>query len=123
MDSISDEAVEAAGAGTDRVNATVSYTLEDNIESFYVLGDGTDHLDGGTGKDTLIDGNDDDFFYLGASGATNSDTLQWFDHGFDMIMLQDYLDGVSGDRNLQPILVVAQSTVLFPYHPDPLPAD
>ncbi|OPY88835.1 MAG: Bifunctional hemolysin/adenylate cyclase precursor [Syntrophus sp. PtaU1.Bin208] len=41
MDSAGDVVTEASGAGTDRVNATLNYTLGDNVEKLYLYGSAT----------------------------------------------------------------------------------
>jgi trimeric autotransporter adhesin len=88
VDNTGDIVTEATGAGTDNVQASISYTLTDNVENLTLTGtaningtgnaldniitgnSGNNTLDGGTGNDTLIGG-------LGADttiGGTGNDT-------------------------------------------------
>ena len=81
-----DQVVEASGAGTDTVFASVSYRLTDNIETLRLQGSaalsawgnvlgntivgnaGANYLDGGDGND-IITGNDGDDTIVGGAGA------------------------------------------------------
>ena len=95
VDSIGDLVVEHAGEGTDRVYASLSYTLGDNVENLSLQGtdhisgtgniannsitgnignntlnglDGNDLLDGGAGNDILLGGTGNDTL-LGGAGS------------------------------------------------------
>ncbi|KQP54901.1 M10 family metallopeptidase C-terminal domain-containing protein [Methylobacterium sp. Leaf108] len=95
IDSASDVVTEAAGGGTDTVEAAATYTLGDAIEGLVLVGaaaiagtgnvlanaiagntaanridagDGNDTLDGGAGADTLVGGLGDDTFRVDAAG-------------------------------------------------------
>lgn len=95
VDNTGDVVIELAGGGKDQVNATVSYTLSDFVETLTLGGtagisgtgnslnnlitgnsganmlyglDGKDTLDGGAGKDTMAGGNGDDLYYVDSTG-------------------------------------------------------
>jgi VCBS repeat-containing protein len=88
VDSVSDVTVETAGEGLDTVQASVSYTLADNIENLVLTGTantagtgneldnvitgngGSNALSGGAGNDTLLGGAGNDVLD-GGSGADN----------------------------------------------------
>jgi VCBS repeat-containing protein len=92
VDNAGDSVQESNNAGLDTVNASVSYTLDSNVENLSLLGSanlnatgnsqdnrltgnigantlsggaGNDVLDGGAGNDILIGGNGDDIYVLG----------------------------------------------------------
>jgi Ca2+-binding RTX toxin-like protein len=105
--------VEAAGAGNDRVFASVSYTLTagasvELMTTTYHAGtdainltgnelantiqgnDGANVLDGKGGNDTLIGlAGADTFAFTTALGAGNVDFISGFEHGVDKIALDD----------------------------------
>jgi Ca2+-binding RTX toxin-like protein len=82
VDNVGDVVTEAAGAGTDTVQATISYTLGSNVEQLVLAGtsaiNGTGNtlantltgnsaanvLDGGTGADTMIGGAGNDTYLV-----------------------------------------------------------
>lgn len=81
VDNVGDVIVEAASAGTDAVNASVSYMLADNVENLTLTGSaligtgnalanritgtaGNNLLDGGAGNDTMIGGLGDDTYVI-----------------------------------------------------------
>ncbi len=86
VDDAADVVVEAASAGTDSVQSTISYILADNVENLTLMGtaaiNGTGNtlnntitgnaanntLDGGTGVDTLIGGLGDDTYVVDIAG-------------------------------------------------------
>ncbi|MFM9937328.1 MAG: DUF4347 domain-containing protein [Novosphingobium sp.] len=100
VDSSSDVIVEQVGEGTDRVQSSMSYTLEDNIESITLTGidaidatgnasanvltgntavnhlnglGGNDTLDGGKGADLLAGGEGDDTYVVDDSGDVTTE--------------------------------------------------
>lgn len=82
VDNVGDRVVEAAGAGTDQVYSSVSYTLDPNIENLTLTGSanlnatgnalanvlvgnsGNNVLDGGAGADTMSGGAGNDTYYV-----------------------------------------------------------
>ncbi len=88
VDSVSDVVSEAAGAGTDRVNAYVSDTLDANVENLYLYGTATN----GTGNalNNVIDGN---AYSNTLSGLAGNDTLNGYAGN-------DILDGGAGNDKL-----------------------
>ncbi|WP_312336454.1 calcium-binding protein [Anaerospora hongkongensis] len=86
VDNVGDVVVEGASAGTDVVNASVSYTLTDNVENLILTGsgsinatgnalnnrltgnDGNNILTGGAGKDTMLGGLGNDTYIVDSSG-------------------------------------------------------
>lgn len=95
VDDPGDVVVEAAGAGTDRINATLSFSLPANVEDLWLVGvastsgtgngldnvmwgngaanvltglAGNDVLDGGAGADTLVGGSGDDTYWVDDAG-------------------------------------------------------
>jgi Ca2+-binding RTX toxin-like protein len=101
VDNVGDIVNEAADAGTDTVQATISYTLGDNLENLtlggtaaingtgnavnnLIVGNGNNNvLDGGAGADTLRGGNGNDTLI----GGDGSDVLSGgFDAGNDVFV-------------------------------------
>ncbi len=86
VDNTGDVVTEAASAGTDRVDSSVSYTLGANIENITLTGtaainatgnssnntltgnSGANRLDGGAGNDTMIGGAGNDTYVVGSTG-------------------------------------------------------
>lgn len=85
VDNIADVVIEAGGAGTDSVTASVNYTLSANVENLTLTGaghigtgnglsniltgtTGADTLDGGAGVDTLIGGAGNDSYVVDVAG-------------------------------------------------------
>jgi Ca2+-binding RTX toxin-like protein len=112
IDSASDVFVESVDAGTDRVNASVNYTLGANIENLYLYDMATkatgnalnntiygnsnaNILSGLAGRDILYGGVGQDRFVFSESGLDNRDTIVGFSHADDTIVLRDILDGVT----------------------------
>ncbi|MCC7464441.1 MAG: putative Ig domain-containing protein, partial [Gammaproteobacteria bacterium] len=100
VDDSADVVVEAAGEGTDTVNASVAYVLSSHVENLILAGSGNlaaggntssntltgnggdNLLDGGSGADTMIGGAGDDRFVVddagdvvGESAGEGSDTV------------------------------------------------
>jgi Ca2+-binding RTX toxin-like protein len=124
VDNISDTVFEAAGAGIDKVNASVNYVLEDNVENLSLFGGaiagigngrgntiignananflagqgGNDNLDGGLGNDHLDGGigNDTMFGGSGNDGLSGRSGNDYLNGGSG----NDYLDGGSGNDTL-----------------------
>ena len=111
VDNAGDVVTENAGEGVDTVQASISYTLADNVENLTLTGSGNlagtgnalnnwlmgtsgnniltgnagnDTLDGGAGADTLAGGTGDDTYVLGS--GYGSDTVQEND-GHDVLQL------------------------------------
>ncbi|MEO8079976.1 MAG: calcium-binding protein [Caldimonas sp.] len=102
VDNTADVVIEAAGEGSDSIEATVSYTLPANVESLMLVGTGalngtgnaaanvifgtsvSNRLDGGLGADTLYGMGGNDLFVvdnpgdviLAASGGTDIETVE-----------------------------------------------
>jgi Ca2+-binding RTX toxin-like protein len=123
VDSAGDVVIEAAGAGTDKVNATISYTLGVNLETLVLYGTatngtgnvlgntivgnsnantlsglaGNDYLSGDAGNDTLNGGTGNDTIV----GGIGNDSLYGND-GNDYLNggdSNDYLNGGTGQDN------------------------
>ena len=119
-DESSDVVIEAAGAGTDQVQTTVSYTLSANIENLFLMDggaiDGTGNsldnyisgngdanvIDGGGGNDTLVAGGGDDTLYGGVGDdkyvfdeSSGSDVIDNSDGGFDGVF---FTGGITRER-------------------------
>jgi len=89
VDSAGDVVFEASGAGTDRINAYVSYTLSSNVENLYLYDTATDG-DGNT-LDNVIVGNSNANTLHGLGG---NDEL--YGYGGD-----DLLNGGTGNDNMK----------------------
>jgi len=120
VDHSDDVVVEAAGAGTDQVQASASYALSANVENLFLTGSaaingagndldnyiagngaanmihgggGNDTIVGGGGDDTLIGGTGDDKYVFDASSG--SDVVDNADGGFDGIF---FTNGITRER-------------------------
>ena len=75
VDSVQDVVIEDVSSGTDIVNASISYTLPDNIENLWAEANGTgnnlnNYITGGAGSNVLNGGVGDDTLYGGLGGDT-----------------------------------------------------
>jgi Ca2+-binding RTX toxin-like protein len=122
-----DIVIEAANAGTDKVEAWVSYTLPDNVDILQLMGTGAlngtgnalnniingnnatnvlsggggnDTLDGRGGIDTLFGGAGGDTFVFGDKTQADGDKVMDFVHGVDKLdfHLIDARENRSGDQ-------------------------
>ncbi len=119
INDIGDTIVEAGNHGTDRVQATVSHTLEDNVENLTLVGTanteghgnaldnsimgnigdnvlsggaGDDFINGGAGSDTISGGTGHDLLYGGAGADTFEFSLA--DFGGPGGTLSDHSDDI-----------------------------
>ncbi|WP_267191151.1 putative Ig domain-containing protein [Xanthomonas dyei] len=120
LDSTGDVLIESAGAGTDQVQASISYVLSANIENVFLSGtqginatgnasanylsgntannilngmEGNDTLVGGAGNDTLLGGSGDDAYMVNATSG--SDIIDNTGGGNDGLF---FTDGVTRAR-------------------------
>lgn len=122
VDDAGDIVVEGSGAGTDHVNASVSYTLTSNVETLTSLGSsgihatgnalaniltgnsGNNTLDGGVGADTMAGGTGNDTYVIDnasdvvseASGAGTDSVLSGISHTMGSDVENLTLTGTSG---------------------------
>ncbi len=108
VDNNGDLVTEAAGAGTDTVRSSVTYTLNANVENLVLTGSGniggvgnalanqltgnsgSNQLNGGAGADTMTGGGGADYFLFGSAlGGGNIDRITDFSHADDTIRLND----------------------------------
>ncbi len=139
VDNAGDVVTEASGAGTDRVNATLDYTLGDNVEKLYLYGSavsGTGNglnntivgssiantLSGLSGNDTLTGLGGSDILNGGSgsdtmTGGTGSDTY-YVDNAGDVVVetadagtdrVNAYLDYTLGD-NVEKLYLYGSAT-------------
>ena len=94
VDNVGDEVSEAGGSGTDKVQSSVSFTLDTDVENLALTGSAA--INGtGNGAANLITGN------TGAnslSGLTGNDTLDGGD-GNDTLLGGDDIDSLTGGAN------------------------
>ncbi|WP_156347361.1 MULTISPECIES: beta strand repeat-containing protein [unclassified Sphingomonas] len=109
VDNVGDVVVEATGEGTDRIVASVDYTLAANVEDLLLAvgattgtgndldnrltgnaaanmlrgAGGNDYLDGGSGNDTLFGGSGDDSYVVDAAGDV---ITELGDEGTDLVL-------------------------------------
>ena len=113
VDHTVDVVTELAGQGTDTVEATIDYTLGDNVENLTltgtgdidgtanaadntIIGNGGDNVvDGGAGNDILTGGAGTDTFVV--SAGNNADTITDFTVGTDKIDLSAVFGGTFSD--------------------------
>ena len=104
VDQANDQVIESSNAGYDKVYASVSYTLGDNVENLYFLGNGNidgvgnsehNYIEGNAGNNR-IDGKGGDDFLIGGDG----DDRLFGGSGHDVLYAGagiDTLNGGSGD--------------------------
>jgi Ca2+-binding RTX toxin-like protein len=143
VDSAGDTVNEAAGAGTDRVNAYVSDTLDANVENLYLYGSaisGTGNtlnniiygnsnantLNGGAGNDTMVGGTGNDTYYVDSASdivseaaSAGTDTVVAYVNytlGANLEILDMYEDSHTGTGNtLNNIIYGNDSTTVGDY--------
>jgi Ca2+-binding RTX toxin-like protein len=99
IDDVSDQIIEYAYEGTDRVDSSVSYALSKSVEKLYLIGDSS--IDGtGNNAPNFISGNEANNVLSGMGGR---DTI--YGHGGDDLLLggagRDTLIGGSGNDTLE----------------------
>ncbi|SMO84289.1 calcium-binding protein [Paracoccus laeviglucosivorans] len=122
VDSAGDRINEAAGGGTDQVQASISFTLGTNVENILLIGTSainatgnmsantltgnaaSNRLDGGGGNDVILGGSGNDILVGGIgsdsmTGGTGSDTFL-FRPSFDQDLIVDFQDNVDTIRLL-----------------------
>jgi Ca2+-binding RTX toxin-like protein len=110
VDSPLDSVSEAVNAGTDTIQAGVSYALPANVENLTLTGNfnlnatgnslsnvlvgnvGNNILDGRGGQDTLLGGLGDDTYVLGSPDATSVVVVEAANEGTDWIILTQHLN-------------------------------
>ncbi|TAN53146.1 MAG: matrixin family metalloprotease [Methylococcaceae bacterium] len=133
VDNRADLLQETAGAGTDSVQSSVSYSLPDNVENLTLTGTaplnaagnalnnalignaGKNVLDGGAGVDKLQGGAGADVFVFGTT-AGGADQVQGFQSGVDRMQYKDAAAGLGlgdGDHLIEHAQLVNSATAVF----------